>query len=191
MAILVEFKNAWHDKHTDAQKDRCAEFANAVLSCAKMAAVHMGGADFSSSGAHGLKAESRFFSDSPKAHRFYRASAGSTIERAVYQYLIAGFNGVEVQKNVYKSALSDLVFAFEFTGSLDGYFPCSFKNSRPDIRVSLGKGSDGIVYEVLFDLTSEKQQGHILGKGDNWVAKANIPYIAEVLWTDHDIMHKG
>jgi hypothetical protein len=37
---------------------------------------------------------------------------------------------------------------------------------------------------------SEKQKGHMLKKRDKWVAKGNVPHIAEVIWTDDDIMHK-
>jgi len=190
MALLQEFKNEWNAQvHTDAQKAIAADFCHKVLLCAKMASVQMGMGHFSDAGAHGEKAEERFFSANHKPHRFYRASAGSTIERAVYKHLIQGFDADEVGKNVYRSS-TGVIFALEFTKSIPNVFSSSFSNSRPDIRVSLGIGTDGNAYEILIDLTSEKQKAHILKKGDNWLAKKYVPYIAEILWTDDDIMHK-
>jgi hypothetical protein len=201
MAVLAEYKNAWLGPHTQDQKDLLAGFRNGVLQCAKMAAGHLGSADFDSAGKFGLKMEERFFQDTGKIHRFYRASVGSSIERTVYDYILKAYGALELGKvadaygavwkgeGYIQQKVVPVIFALEFTGSCPG-FPCSFKNSRPDIRLSLGKGTDGVEYEALLDLTSEKQKGHVLKKRDKWIAKANVPYIAEVIWTDDDIMHK-
>ncbi len=69
-------------------------------------------------------------------------------------------------------------------------FPAATANSRPDIRLSLGAGTSGTYYEAIFDLTSEKQKGHVLKKRDKWIAKTNVPFIAEIVWEDSDIMLK-
>jgi len=192
MALLSYFKNAWDSQiHKQTQIDLATTFGQAVFACAQNAAVQLGGAVFSASGRHGLNAEKRFWQDDARPHRFYRASVGSTIERAVYAKLIEGYSATELCKNVYQSSYaSEVVFALEFTGSLEDCFPCKFNRSRPDIRLSLGAGKNGQIYEAVFDLTSQRQEGHIRNKGDNWLAKVHIPYIAEVLWTDDDIMHR-
>jgi hypothetical protein len=161
-----------------------------------MASGHLGAGDFSSSGAHGVKAEERFYLDRP--HRFYRASVGSTIERAVYHYILWTIGALEpgVMADrlgaIWSGQLPNGVkikVAFEYTGQSDG-FPSSFSRSRPDIRLSLGAGTDGHDYEALYDLTSEAQKSHILSKGDSWLSKAYVPYVAEILWTNDDILLK-
>jgi hypothetical protein len=96
--------------------------------------------------------------------------------------------GVYPQKTWFDS-ITVPAYALEYTDSTKE-LPCSFKKSRPDIRLSLGTGTDGKYYEALFDLTSEKQIGHVLDKGDNWLGKERVPFIAEVVWTDDDIMLK-
>ena len=84
---------------------------------------------------------------------------------------------------------TNVIFALEYTGSCTE-LPCKFSSSRPDIRLSLGKGPDGSYAEALFDLTSEAQKDHVLKKGDNWLSKVAVPYIAEIIWTNDDIMLK-
>jgi hypothetical protein len=80
MALFEVHKNSWPAETTQEQQDLCLGFGNLLLFFAKKAANEMGTGIFSNSGAHGLKAEQRFFLDKP--HRFYRASVGSTV-RAV------------------------------------------------------------------------------------------------------------
>ena len=82
-----------------------------------------------------------------------------------------------------------VVFAIEYQPQYSPLLPAIFKKSRPDLRLSLGQGSDGKYYEALFDLTSEGQIGHILKKGDKWLSKDNVAYVSEIVWADNDIMH--
>lgn len=190
MALLAEFKNSWDMSHTAVQQEICADFADYLLKAAQLAAVKLGTGQFGFAGAHGMKMETRFFATG--SHRFYRASVGYSIEKSVYEFLVAAYMAQAKENNIYTATSQrghPFAFAFEFTGTCDG-FPNSFKNSRPDIRVALGKGQDGNWYEALFDLTSEKQKGHVLKKRDKWVTKERVPYIAEILWTDDDIMLK-
>jgi len=54
--------------------------------------------------------------------------------------------------------------------------------SRPDLRLALGDG-----FEAVYDITSEAQEGHILGKGANigrggWLARSRVPFVAEIFY---------
>jgi hypothetical protein len=190
MALLHEIKNAWPLTATQSQVGVLNSFSNLLLNAAKYAAVQLGIGKFEDAGKHGLKAEERFFADNPKPHRFFRASAGYTIEKGCYKALVDACQAKEIEPGTFQGTYFDFVFAFERTTALAGILPCSFKSSRPDIRLALGNDSAGSPLEAIFDLTSEAQKDHVLKKGDNWVAKAAVPYIAEVLWTNDDIMLK-
>lgn len=204
MALVNVVKNSWPATATQAQVTFCLNFQNYILWAAAKAGRQFGLADMGGSGAHGLKAEERFFQDNPKPHRFFRASTGSTIEKLTYQYLVevvggnlAGYEEGKLGGTIWTGKIDvegdskDIAFALEYVSATPPAFPLSFKSSRPDIRLALGSDTAGHYLEAIFDLTSEAQKDHVLKKGDNWVAKAALPYIAEILWTNDDIMHKS
>lgn len=191
MAQFKMHKDSWPADTTQSQKTMALEFLKLLLQCATTASKHYGLGDFSEGGAHGAKAEQRFYQTG--GHRFYRASIGSTIERTVYQYLEHVLCPTEVMDRVYRfdgwGNLDGSIYALEFTSSLTE-LPHKFGSSRPDIRLALGQGTTGKYYEAIYDLTSLKQTGHVLKKGDNWLAKGAVPLIAEIIWLDDDIMHQ-
>jgi hypothetical protein len=187
---------------TKEQQDLIFWFEAMIVATAARAGQQLGALDVESAGKFGLKLEERFLAGNPKPHRFFRASIGSTVERKVYGEL-RGFRtaatrviqsgdwaGVYQGKIGTKDDVITITFAIEYQESWSPLLPCSFKNSRPDIRLSIGVGSDGVNYEALFDLTSEGQVGHVLKKGDKWLSKANVAYVSEIVWTNDDIMQK-
>lgn len=191
MADYKVHKNDWPGDATSAQKTLAVEFLNLLLKCAATASLQLGQGNFDDSGAFGVKAEQRFLGTGN--HPFYRASLGSSVERAVYKYLEEvlcpdhGFDGLYRYKQW--GSIAGSAYALEFTQQCTE-LPHSFKSSRPDIRLSLGQSTLGKYYEAIYDLTSLKQTDHVLKKGDNWLAKDGVTYIAEVLWLDDDIMNK-
>lgn len=202
MAKPVPWTHGFKPSITQGQKDLILEFESMLVHCAAVAGQHLGALDVSNSGKFGLKLEERFLNDSPKAHRFFRASIGSTVERQVYKALplfvtnakaiVESGDWAGVYQGDFATRL-DVVsvhFAIEYQPAHPDVLPCSFKHSRPDIRLAIGNGSDGVAYEALFDLTSEGQVGHVLKKGDKWLHKANVAYVSEIVWVNDDIMHK-
>ncbi len=112
------------------------------------------------------------------------AAYGSEVELEAYHYLDGKWRRRTNEAGDY--LLEEPVRGRFIEGVTTGLFPHSFwkrgdkAGSRPDVRLALGSG-----YEALFDITSEKQEGHILDKGANlvsggWLARDNIPFIAEV-----------
>lgn len=202
MAKPVAWTHGFKPAITQDQQALILAFEGMLVSAAARAGQHLGAMQVEDAGKFGLKLEERFLADNPKPHRFYRAAVGSTIERQVYQQLHHVFIGGEVVVSkgdwagVYKGRIGtatdivDALFAIEYQPSHAPAFPASFKSSRPDLRLALGAGSDGVYYEALFDLTSEGQIGHILKKGDKWLTKTNVAYVSEIVWADTDIMHK-
>lgn len=197
---------AWTHSHkpaiTQAQINLIQAFESTLVWAAARAGTHLGGLKVEDAGKFGMKLEERFLADSPKPHRFYRASIGSTVERHVYEQLRSLVTGATTLvaagdwAGVYQGKIGtmtdivDIVFAIEYQPSHGNLLPSSFKRSRPDLRLSIGQGSDGAHYEALFDLTSEGQVGHILKKGDQWLSKPHVAYVSEIVWADGDIMHK-
>ena len=196
MATFKLHKDSWDTNVlSQAQMTLAVEVLNNLVTCCGMAGAHIGTGNFGNAGAHGGVLDRRFYS--PKKERTFRAALGSGIERTVYTYLLDGYDMKEISEdqNVYRSAegTGNVIIALEMPGPLDPLFPNDFtghgkKGSRPDVRLALGQGTDGKYYEALFDLTSEVSVDHILKKAGNWLARANVPYIAEILWQNKDIM---
>ena len=216
MALSNPIKNKFSAQNTAQQMAIAVGFELVLLKMAKVAANNLGELDVEGAGKFGVKLEERFLADSAKPHRFYRASAGSTVERQVYLQLLwataatdsSGQNIFDVVQSgrlpdkvagVYSGQIPmtigttitnvSVTFALEFTGAVTE-LPSTFGSSRPDIRLSLGQGTDGKYYEAIYDLTSEAQKDHVLNKGDNWLTKTYVPYIAEIIWTNDDILLK-
>lgn len=202
MAKPVVWTHGFKPAITQAQQALILWFEGMIVGLAARAGHHLGALDVESAGKFGLKLEERFLADNPKPHRFFRASIGSTVERKVYDELCGLWTGAKrvvdggAWAGVYqgeigtKDDIVTIVFAIEYQPSHAPALPCSFKTSRPDIRLSIGTGSDGVNYEALFDLTSEGQVGHVLKKGDRWLSKPNVAYVSEIVWTNDDIMHR-
>jgi hypothetical protein len=200
MAKPVAWTKGFSPHITLAQQGLVLAFESLLVGAAAQAAFEVGALDIADAGKHGQKMQERFFLDGQ--HRFYRASVGSTVERSVYKYLKTFFtSGEALMSNgewagVFQGSVGtvsdvlDLLFAVEYTDSYQTFLPCQFKRSRPDLRLALGPGSDNVNYEALFDLTSEGQVGHILKKGDQWLSKAHVAYVSEIVWVNDDIMHK-
>jgi len=200
MAKPVIWKKGAKGQLTVEQKQLIAAFEDMLIKAAADAGRRLGALTVESAGRFGVKLEERFMSSSSKSHRFYRASVGSSIERMVYTHLpkwvtsmdpqpsSEGWSGIYTGKIGTSTDIVPVTFAIEYTKS-GGGLPCTYNRSRPDIRLVLGKGTDSASYEALFDLTSEGQAGHILKKGDAWMKKANVAYIAEIIWMNDDIMH--
>lgn len=201
MAKPVGWSKGFKPEITSAQKELVMAFEGMLVGAAAKAAKELGALQIGDAGKHGEKMEERFFRDVDSPHRFYRASVGSTVERTVYKYIKTFFTSGKALvasgewAGVFQGSIgtaTDLVemqFAIEYTSSYGTTLPCSFKNSRPDLRLAMGAGTDGKAYEALFDLTSEGQVGHVLTKGDGWLHKTNVAYVSEIVWMDDDIMH--
>ncbi len=202
MAKPVAWTHGFKQAITKSQQELILWFEGMIVGLAARAGQHLGALDVESAGKFGLKLEERFLADNPKPHRFFRASIGSTVERKVYGELCGLWTGAKrvipsgdwagvFQGDIgTKDDIITITFAIEYQASHSPVLPCSFKNSRPDIRLSIGTGSDGVNYEALFDLTSEGQVGHVLKKGDKWLSKTNVAYVSEIVWTNDDIMQK-
>lgn len=202
MAKPVAWTHGFKQAITKSQQELILWFEGMIVGLAARAGQHLGALDVESAGKFGLKLEERFLADNPKPHRFFRASIGSTVERKVYGELCGLWTGARrvipsgdwagvFQGDIgTKDDIITITFAIEYQASHSPVLPCSFKNSRPDIRLSIGTGSDGVNYEALFDLTSEGQVGHVLKKGDKWLSKTNVAYVSEIVWTNDDIMQK-
>lgn len=200
MARPVSWTKGFSPNITADQQALVLAFENMLVGAAARASREIGALVVADAGAHGGKLQQRFELDG--SHRFYRASVGSTVERIIYRYLkdffvtgaplvTAGeWSGVFQAQIGTMTDLLDIVFGLEYTASHNPHLPCSFKNSRPDIRLSLGNDSQGKPQEALFDLTSEGQIGHILKKGDKWLQKSGVAYVSEIVWVKDDIMHK-
>ena len=216
MAVSNSVKNSFTQQNTANQAALAVAFEQVLLKLAKVAGNNLGQLDVEGAGKFGVKLDERFKVDSSKPHRFYRASAGSTIERLVYAQLLWATAATDSSgKNIFDTTVSGqlpekvagvytgqlpinvgtgtvqlaLTFALEYTSSATG-LPSTFSSSRPDIRLSLGQGSDGNYYEAIYDLTSEAQKDHVLKKGDSWLTKTRVPYISEIIWTNDDILLK-
>ncbi|HWA61841.1 MAG TPA: hypothetical protein VG939_10725 [Caulobacteraceae bacterium] len=202
MARPAAWTHTFDKAVTQGQQALAIAFQEMIVGFAATAGQELGALNVETAGKFGLKLEERFTSDNPNPHRFYRASVGSTIERKVYEQLARFIRSSKALVSsgewagVYQGSMGtqtdllDIYYAIEYPAACDPFFPNVFKKSRPDIRLSLGKGSDGEVYEALYDLTSEKQVGHIHAKGDNWTTKKKVAYVAEIVWADDDILHK-
>jgi hypothetical protein len=203
MAKAVAWTHSFAAPITSSQQSLALYFQEMLLWAASRAGTQLGALDVDSGGAHGMKMEERFLMDNPKPHRFFRASVGSTVERKVYTELknlvltditpivaSGDWAGVYQANLATQSDLVRITFAIEYPPACPPALPSVFRSSRPDIRLALGQGSDGTYYEALYDLTSEGQIGHVLTKGDNWVAKHSVAYIAEIVWMNDDIMQK-
>jgi hypothetical protein len=203
MAKAVAWTHTFGAPITSAQQTMALYFQEVLLWAASRAGTQLGTLNVTSAGAHGMKLEERFLADTAKFHRFYRASVGSTVERKVYTELktfvlsdvkaivaSGDWAGVYQANIATPTDVASIVFGIEYAAACAPALPSSFKKSRPDIRLALGQGSDGKYYEALYDLTSEGQVGHILAKGDSWVTKHSVAYVAEIVWMNDDIMQK-
>lgn len=201
MARAVAWTHSFAAPITGDQQSLALYFQEMLLWAASRAATQLGALDVNTGGAHGIKMEERFLADNPRPHRFFRASVGSTVERKVYTEL-QNLALTEVHRvvpsgdwaGVYQANLATqadilpITYAIEYPPAYAPALPSIFKKSRPDVRLALGQGSDGKYYEALYDLTSEGQIGHVLTKGDNWVTKNSVAYVAEIVWMNNDIM---
>jgi hypothetical protein len=203
MAKAVAWTHSFAAPITGEQKSLALFFEGVLLWAASRAGSQLGALDVETAGAHGMKMEQRFLADSPVFHRFYRASVGSTVERKVYTELknfvltdvkaivtSGDWAGVYQANIATQSDVVPITFAIEYPPACPPALPSVFKKSRPDIRLALGQGTDGSYYEALYDLTSEGQIGHVLTKGDSWVTKHSVAYVAEIVWMNVDIMQK-
>lgn len=200
MAKPVSWTKGFSANITANQQELVVAFENMLVGAAARASREIGALAIANAGAHGAKLQERFAMVGD--HRFYRASLGSSVERIIYKYLqdffvrgeplvaAGGWAGVYKAKMGTATDLVDIVFAVEYTSSHTPYLPCSFKKSRPDLRLALGPDKLGKPQEALFDLTSEGQIGHILKKGDAWLNKSGVAYVSEIVWVNDDIMHK-
>ena len=203
MAKAVAWTHSFAAPITSAQQSLALYFQEMLLWAASRAGTQLGALDVQTGGAHGMKMEERFLMDNPKPHRFFRASVGSTVERKVYTELKSliltdmtaivasgDWAGVYQANIATQSDVVRITFAIEYPPACPPALPSAFKTSRPDIRLALGQGSDGNYYEALYDLTSEGQIGHVLTKGDSWVTKNSVAYVAEIVWMNDDIMQR-
>ncbi len=203
MARAVAYTHTFGPNISSDQQALALYFEQLLVTLTKNAAVQIGALKVGDAGAFGLKLEQRFMTDGPKFHSFYRASAGSSVERIVYKYLIETLGSRKISENNGKVAgfyqchmgtstgTAEIHYALESTTTFADHFPSSFRRSRPDIRVALGAGTDGKYYEAIYDLTSVGGIGHILKKGDKWIEKKSVAFVSEIIWMDADIMHTG
>ncbi|HQT84665.1 MAG: hypothetical protein B7Z58_09220 [Acidiphilium sp. 37-64-53] len=202
MARAVSYTHSFASVITEDQQRLALYFNDVLVGIAAGAGRQLGALNVEEAGKFGMKLEERFLGNNPKPHAFYRASVGSSVERIVYAYLLQKFPGVECLTSggqtagIYQARIGTadnivtIIFAIEYTGSSSPHLPSVFKKSRPDIRLSLGAGTDGKYYEALYDLTSVGGIGHILKKGDNWLFKHSVAFVSEIIWTNEDILHQ-
>jgi hypothetical protein len=118
-------------------------------------------------GKFGLKLEEWFLSQNPKPHAFLRTLIGSMVEREASIAICGRSTGAkrvvssEARAGVYRGEIGSknnifaLPSALEQEGGHSPMLPGSFRNSRSNIRLSIGPGSDRVNYDMLFDVTSE------------------------------------
>jgi hypothetical protein len=99
MAVANLIKSTWDPNCQQAQADLAVAFQEALLTLAQKAGIGLGTLDVEGAGKFGVKLEERFTSATPKSHRFYRASAGSTIERLVYTNLLWATDATNVHSD--------------------------------------------------------------------------------------------
>jgi hypothetical protein len=80
----VAWTHGFKQAITEAQQDLMLWFEGVIVGLAARAGEHLGALDVKTAGKFGRKLEERFLTRNPKAHPFFRASIGSTIEREVY-----------------------------------------------------------------------------------------------------------
>lgn len=187
------FKNTWsQDAHTEAQMQLAWGFLHLLEECVSKAQTEAESfmLDGNDPKAAQLYRRMEGFSKGARtreyrgAARVFKAAFGSAIEERAYQLLDAN-DSIWVEDYV---DWDDFNFATELQlANVGSGFPHSFKGkgtskgSRPDVRLALGNG-----FEALYDITSDSitSQGHINKKGTNgWLARANVPFIAEVYYT--------